>query len=91
MPAQRAGMTAEDLAAVMTYVRNSFGNDSGDVISPSMGQHAFELADQRSDPTAQVNKTELESKYLAPLEGKTIDPTTKIDPVTLEPVEDSAG
>jgi hypothetical protein len=75
----------------MTYVRNSFGNASGDVISTEMAQHAFELADQRPDPAAAVDKKELDANYLAPLEGQSIDPTTLIDPVTLEPVEDSAG
>ncbi len=91
MPTQKVGMAPVDLAGVMTYVRNSFGNETGDVITEEMAEHAFKLAEERSDPNAQSTKEELESKYLAPLEGEPMDPSTKIDPVTLEPVEDAAG
>lgn len=91
MPAQKIGMSEKDLAGVMTYVRNSFGNESGDVVTAEMAAHAFKLAEERSDPNAPVTKAELESKYLAPLEGESMDPSTMIDPVSFEVVEESAG
>ena len=91
MPAQKAGMTAADLAAVMTYVRNSFGNESGDVVTVEMAEHALSLSGERPDPAAPVTAEELESKYLAPLEGEPLQPSTMIDPVSLQPVEDPAG
>lgn len=79
-----------DLAGVMTYVRNNFGNDAGDVITKEMAAHALELAAQRPDPSAPVNKEELDATHLKALEGEPLAPDTKIDPVTLQPVE-SAG
>jgi mono/diheme cytochrome c family protein len=91
MPTQKLGMTEKDLAGVMTFVRNSFGNEKGDVITTEMAAHAFKLAEEHGVPPVQVTKEELEAKYLAPLEGTPIDPATKIDPVTFEPVGDTAG
>ncbi|MCH7225151.1 c-type cytochrome [Haloferula sp. A504] len=91
MPSQKAGMTAVDLAGVMTYVRNSFGNEAGDVITEEMAAHALKLAEERSDPNQPLSKDELDEKYLAPLEGEPLDPTMMIDPVSLQPVEGAAG
>lgn len=91
MPSQSAGMTAADLAAVMTYVRNSFGNEAGDVVTVEMAEHAFSLSGERADAAAPTTSEELESKYLAPLEGEPLEPSTLIDPVSLQPVEDAAG
>lgn len=91
MPSQMAGMTDVDLAGVMTYVRNTFGTPTGDVVTKEMAAHAFTLREGRSDPSAPVSKQELEANYLKPLEGAELKPETKIDPVSLEPVEDAAG
>jgi mono/diheme cytochrome c family protein len=41
MPAQGAAMTPEDLAGLMTYVRNNFGNNTGDVVTVDMARAAF--------------------------------------------------
>ena len=38
MPPQGIGMTPEDLAGIMTYVRNNFGNAKGDVVTDRHGQ-----------------------------------------------------
>ena len=48
MPAQGAGMSADDLAGVMTYVRNSFGNASGDVVTIEMAGKALEISAARA-------------------------------------------
>jgi len=88
MPAQGIGMSEADLAAVMTYVRNSFGNETGDVISKEMAASAFEIAGQRENPEAPMEKQALESKYMEPLPGDPVDPQQMVDPVSLAPVEE---
>ena len=89
MPGQAAGMTSTDLAALMTYIRNSFGNESGDAISIEMADNAFAEYKTRGGgapiPPA-VDVAELQSKYMVDLEGAVIDPQLKVDPETLLPV-----
>lgn len=87
MPAQGTGMSAEDLAGVMTYVRNSFGNSSGDVVSPEMAASAFEVSASRDTPGAPVTAEEIKAKHMQELAGEPFDPSTLVDPATLEPVE----
>jgi len=90
MPGQAAGMTEADLAALMTYIRNSFGNESGEVVSIEMASNAFAAYKERAAGAAippMIQVAELESKYMLPLEGAPVDPTTKINPETLEPAE----
>ncbi len=86
MPAQGGGMSAQDLAYIMTFVRNSFGNTVGDVVTAEMAQAAIDLAAKRPDPSAPVNADELKS-YEKDLAGAKMDPTTLVDPITLKPVE----
>lgn len=90
MPAQGIGMSAADLAAVMTFVRNSFGNESGDVITQEMAAKAIEISEARSSAGAPVNQAELDSEHNKDLPGEPLAPDTKVDPVTLAPVEESA-
>ena len=86
MPAQASGMTQEDLAGVMTYIRNSFGNSTGDVISFEQAGNAIAVYKERNSP-APITVEELAGKYMIKLEGAVMDPSTKINPETLEIVE----
>lgn len=86
MPAQGAGMTAEDLAGVMTYVRNSFGNESGDVVTTEMAANALEISAARSNAGQAVTAAEIASDHMKMLEGEPLDPTTLVDPSKLTPL-----
>jgi len=87
MTPQGAGMSPEDLAAVMTYVRNSFGNQVGDVVSVEQAKTAMAVAAARARAPQMVNKVELDAEHIKELDGKPIAPDTLVDPVTLAPVE----
>jgi mono/diheme cytochrome c family protein len=86
MPAQAAGLTAQDLAGVLTYVRNSLGNSVGDVVTVEMANNAMEMSAQRAKVGQQMTAEELAADHLKPLPGEPLDPTTMVDPVTLAPV-----
>ena len=86
MPAQGAGMGAEDLAGVMTYIRNSFGNASGDVVTVEMAQAALELSAARAKG-GPVNAEEIAADHMTMLPGEALDPITLVNPATLKPVE----
>lgn len=83
MPAQASGLGAGDLAAVMTYVRNSWGN-AAPVVSPAQAQSALDLT---RSAQGQVTQAELLEKHMRDLDGEPIDPETLVDFSTLEPVE----
>lgn len=87
MTSQRQGLSAEDLAGVMTYVRNSYGNSVGDVITKEMAEAAFEIADQRETPSAPVTSEELAAAHNVALPGDALDPDTLINPLTFAPAE----
>ncbi|MDX1679744.1 MAG: cytochrome c [Akkermansiaceae bacterium] len=87
MPAQQ--LPAEDLAAVMTYIRNSFGNDTGDVVTVDMAQEALDISANR-EMSGQTTAEELSEKHLKDLPGEKLDPSTLVNPITLEPVEEAA-
>jgi mono/diheme cytochrome c family protein len=82
---QSIGMSAEDLAAVMTYVRNSFGNETGDVVSVAQARRAMEISASRLASGTQMTAEELED-HEKELEGDPIAPDQPVDPVSLEPV-----
>lgn len=86
MPAQGAGMSGEDLAALMTYVRNNFGNSSGDVVTKQMGAAALEISQARAKAGAPVTADELTADHKKNLPGDPLEASLPIDPVTLEPV-----
>lgn len=90
MPAQAAGLTAEDLAGVLTYVRNNFGNESGDVITTEMAAAAMEISANRTKAGQQMTAEELAANHDKSLPGEAIDPTTLVNPITLEPVAAAA-
>jgi mono/diheme cytochrome c family protein len=86
MPSQGAGMSGEDLAALMTYVRNTFGNKVGDVVTKQMGTAALEISNARAKAGAPATADELNADHKKNLPGDPLDPSVPIDPVTLEPV-----
>lgn len=85
MPPQGIGMSAQDLAGIMTYVRNNFGNTVGDVITTQMAQAAMDISAKRSAPGSPVTGEELKN-HEKDLPGDKLDPTTMVDPITLEPI-----
>jgi mono/diheme cytochrome c family protein len=90
MPAQGVGMSATDLAAVMTYVRNSFGNSTGDVITTEMAAEAMRISEGRANPGTPLTAEELDSEHSKDLPGEPLDPAAMVDPVSLEPAEAGA-
>lgn len=87
MPAQGAGMSAEDLATVMTFVRNSFGNTSGDVITAEMAQNALDVSAAREKANQPVTAEEIAAKHMTMLPGEPLAPETMVNPVTLAPAQ----
>lgn len=86
MPAQGAGLTPEDLAGIMTYVRNNFGNAKGDVVTAEMAKAAMELSEKRAKAGQPVTGAELDADHLKDLPGTPMDPKQMVDPITLAPV-----
>ena len=87
MPAQGAGMAAEDLAGVMTYVRNNFGNATGDVVTVEMAQAALDISAARARAGQMVTAEEIAADHMKALPGEPLDPATPVNPATLKPVE----
>ncbi|MGD7652353.1 MAG: c-type cytochrome [Verrucomicrobiales bacterium] len=90
MVSQAAGLTAEDLAGVMTYVRNNFGNEVGDVITTEMAQAAMDTSAARDNAGMQMTKEELDANHVKPLPGEPLDPAALVDPITLVKVAGAA-
>ena len=81
MPAQ-APLTAAELAAVMTYIRNEF-NDVGDVVSVEQAANALKTYEGR--PQGAITVTELNANHDKMLEGEAVDPSTSVNFETLQP------
>ena len=88
MPSQKSGLMAEDVAGVITYIRNSFGNSTGDVTTVEMGQAAIDAAEAYGSDQMTVDV--LRAQFDKPLPGEPLAPNAMIDMVTLEPIEDGA-
>ncbi len=86
MAAQGAGLSPEDLAGVMTYVRNNFGNSVGDVVTVDMAKAAMEISSKRAKAGQQVHAEELAADHVKNLPGEPLDPKTLVDPLTLAPI-----
>lgn len=84
MPAQGDGMTAQDLAGLLNYIRTNFGNTSDTLVTVEMAQEAIDVSKERNG--GQVTAEELNEKYNRDLKGEPLDPNTLVDPKTLEPV-----
>lgn len=87
MPAQGAGMGAEDLAGVMTFVRNSFGNATGDIVTVEMAQAALDISASRAKAGQMVTAEEIAADHMKMLPGEPVDPTAPVNPATLKPAE----
>ncbi|MEP2775020.1 MAG: c-type cytochrome [Luteolibacter sp.] len=87
MPAQGSGMTAQDLAGLMTFVRNSFGNSAGDVVTVEMAEKALEISASREKAGQSVTADEIKAKHMVMLEGEALDPASLVDPAKLTPAE----
>ena len=86
MPTQGIGMSPEELAGIMTYVRNNFGNTKGDVITVEMAKAAMEISAARKNVGKSVTGAELTADHVKSLPGAVLDPKTMVDPITLAPV-----
>lgn len=87
MPPQGIGMTPEDLAGIMTYVRNSFGNAVGDVVTTDMAKAAIEISAARKNVGKSATGVELTAEHVKNLPGDVLDPKTLLDPITLAPAK----
>ena len=85
MVSQAAGLTPEDLAGIMTYVRNNFGNSTGDVVTAEMAKAAMDISAARAKTGLQVTAEELTADHVKALPGAVLDPKTLVDPITLVP------
>lgn len=81
----QAPLTPEELAGVMTYVRNNFGNQKGDVVTVEMAKNAMKVSAARKSAGQAVTAEELK-EHVKNLEGKEIKPDDMVDPLTLLPV-----
>lgn len=84
----QAPIGAADLAAVMTFVRNSFGNSTGDVLSLEQAEAALQVSSARAGKRMTVE--EITANHDKMLEGEPRDPTIVVDFETLKPVEAAA-
>jgi mono/diheme cytochrome c family protein len=87
MPGQGGGMTNEDLAGIMTYIRNNLGNEVGDVVTTEMAAAAFDTSGKRAAPGSSITAEEVKSAHATMLSGEPLDPETLVNPVDLKPVE----
>jgi mono/diheme cytochrome c family protein len=85
MPPQGIGMAPEDLAGIMTYLRNNLGNSTGDVVTVEMAKKAMEISAARPNAGSSVTSDELTAAHVKPLPGDALDPALPVDPITLAP------
>lgn len=90
MAAQGAGLSPEDLAGIMTFVRNNFGNSTGDVVTVEMAKAAMEISAARAKAGQQLTAEELNAEHAKALPGDPLDPKALVDPLTLTPVAEAA-
>lgn len=86
MPPQGAGLTPEDFASLMTYVRNNFGNSTGDIVTVDMAKKAFEISAARAKAGQAVTADEIRNEHKAMLPGEIMPPDTMVNPATLAPM-----
>jgi len=85
MPAQGGGMTPEDLAGILTFLRNDKGNSVGDVVTPEMAKAAMDISAKRAKAGQQTDADELKAEHDKDLPGEKVDANTLVDPATLLP------
>jgi hypothetical protein len=67
----------------MTYVRNSFGNSTGDVVSVEMAKNAIDLSAAREKAGQSVTADEIRSAHSTKLLGEEMLPDTMVNPANL--------
>ncbi|NJM36526.1 MAG: cytochrome c [Akkermansiaceae bacterium] len=87
MPPQGVGMLPEDLAGVMTYLRNNLGNSVGDVVSTEQAKKAIEISAARKNAGNACTAEELAADHVKTLPGEVVDPKTMLDPIKLVPAK----
>lgn len=87
MGAIGANLKADELAALMTFTRNGFGNSTGDIVTIEMAQAAIEASKARENPGSSLTAEELAAKHSMMLPGEPLDPKTMVDPAKLTPVQ----
>ena len=87
MPAVGAALSADDLATLMTYIRNGFGNSSGDIVSPEMAQNALDVSAAREKVGQPITAEEIAAKHMIMLPGEPIAPETMVNPISLAPAQ----
>jgi mono/diheme cytochrome c family protein len=85
MPPQGVGMSPEDLAGLMTFVRNSFNNSTGDVVTVDMAKAAIEISGKREKAGQPVTADEIMSVHQQALPGDVLDPKALVNPINLAP------
>ena len=83
MDAVGKNLSAKELSALMTYIRNSWGN-SASIVTPEMAKAALEISKERGG--GQTSSEELKKSHDKMLPGDTLAPDTLLDPETWEPV-----
>ena len=83
MAAIGANFSPKEMAAVMTFIRNSWGNE-GSIVSVDMAASLLDLSAKRGG--AQTSAEELKKSHDKMLPGDTLEPETLLDPDTWEPV-----
>lgn len=86
MPAQGAGLSGKDLAGLLTYIRNSFGNESGDIVTIAMAEDAFKVSESRANVGQQVTQDELNADHRQNLQGAALSIETQVEKKTLLPL-----
>lgn len=87
MPSQMP-LNAVELASVMTYIRNSFGNETGDVVSVAQAEEAIKIYKERAGGASlapQSTQDELLKDHAKMLPGESMDPETVVDFESLQP------
>jgi len=84
MPAQGDGLDAYSLAALMTFIRNNFGNATGDIVSEEMAANAIKISKERAG--SMTTSDELKANHMQMLQGAALDPALLVDPKTREVV-----
>ncbi len=84
MPAQGDGLSAQDLAGLLNYIRTNLGNSDDKLITVEMAAEAIAISKERGG--GQITAAELDEKYNRDLKGEPLDPNTLVNPKTLEPV-----
>jgi len=88
MGAFAAGLEPFEFAALMTYIRNSFGNSDGKVFSVEMYEEVKALSAARANAGKPVTVDELKNDFAIKLAAKPLKAETKVSAKTGLPVEE---